>query len=153
MLISNRNRKKMKKQLTTLLVIFTTINLFSQLPKIVFEDDVDEVYTKMELKGIDTDSKLLYGYFFYGKDEDLLKQLNRELKKEEFTFVRAEPIDDDGMIILHLEKVEKMTREKLRKRELYLTEKAKEFEVDYNGWDVGNINPELPITTLSLIHI
>jgi len=137
----------MKKQLSILLIIFLSINLFSQTTKVEFEDDIDEVYTRMELRGINTSSELLYGYFFYGKNVDNLKSLSNELKKENFKFVRAEPIDDDERIILHIEKVEKMTRDDLRKREKYLREKATVHNVDYDGWDVGNINPELPLTT------
>jgi tetratricopeptide (TPR) repeat protein len=137
----------MKKQLNTLLIIFISLNLFSQVTKIEFEDEIDEIFTKMELQGIKTNSDLLYGYFFYGKDDKLLKELSSELKKEGFKFVRAETIEDNETIILHLEKVEKMTRNDLRKREKFLNEIAGRYKTDYDGWDVGNANSEIPLTT------
>lgn len=145
--LKKKKKKKMKKQLNTIVLILISISLFSQVPKIEFEDDIDEIFTRMELQGIDVKSDLLYGYFFYGKDENLLKELSGILKQEGYKFVRAELTEDKVTIFLHMEKVEKMNRKNLREREKYLTQTAIKFKVDYDGWDVGNINPEMPLTT------
>ena len=53
---------------------------------ITFEK-VQEMYTNMHANGVDTDTKMLYGYFFTNVEPKQLEKVSEHLKKDGFEYV------------------------------------------------------------------
>jgi len=108
-------------------------------------EGIDDIFERMELQGIDTSEKLLYSYFFLNNTSKELKRIATALEKDEYRTVRIDNVEDK--FLLQVEKIESHSRESLCKREKQLNEKAKLFDIDnFDGWDVGNIDPSKPLT-------
>lgn len=109
--------------------------------------NINSIFDKMELQGVDTKKPLLFGYFFYDKDQSKLEKLKDELLKENYQLVRLEKTEKPAFI-LHVEKVEIHSRSSLLERETQLNKLAKKFQVElYDGWDVGNADPTKALVT------
>lgn len=109
--------------------------------------NINSIFDKMELQGVDTKKPLLYGFFFYDKDTLKLEKLKDELVKDNYKFVRLERIEKQDFI-LHVEKVEIHSRTSLLEREAQLDKLSKKFHVTtYDGWDVGNPDPTKPLVS------
>jgi tetratricopeptide (TPR) repeat protein len=112
------------------------------------EKGIETVFTNLELQGIDSQQKLLYGYFFYHTSKEPLEKLKNQLLKNDYRVARFEEIEAN-QFILHLEKVESHTRQSLLARENELAKLAQQFKIDtYDGWDVGNIDSSKPLISL-----
>ena len=81
------------------------------------------------------DGPSLWGYFFVG-DADKLKATSASLVRIGYRFVEIYQ-DENGRTHLHLERVEAHTPESLHVRNLELDNLAKQFGVEYDGFDVG----------------
>lgn len=57
----------------------------------------------MKSNGVNTDSEMLYGYFFTNKTREPLDKLADEIKKENYKFVDIY-LDEDNLLWLHVEK-------------------------------------------------
>jgi tetratricopeptide (TPR) repeat protein len=111
--------------------------------------NINSIFDKMELQGVDTKKPLLFGYFFYDKDKSKLENLKNELLNDNYQLVRLEMIEKNEFI-LHIEKVEIHTRSSLLERENQLEKLSKKFKVEtYDGWDVGNADPTKPLVSKS----
>lgn len=111
--------------------------------------NINSIFAKMELQGVDTKKALLFGYFFYDKDKSKLENLKNALLKDNYKLVRLEKTEKKGFI-LHVEKVETHTRASLLDRENQLEKLSKKFKVEtYDGWDVGNADPTKPLVSKS----
>lgn len=109
---------------------------------------IDTIFDKLEVQGVDTRKNLLYGYFFYDKDKLKLEQLKKELVAQLYNIVKLERINGNIEFTLHVEKVESHTRQSLLEREEGLRLLATKYQVaSYDGFDVGNANPAMPIVT------
>lgn len=133
------------KKIFLLLLILLNIASCSTAQDKERQANINSIFDKMELQGVDTKKPLLYGYFFFDKDKSKLEQLKNELLKEDYKLVRLEKIDKEEFI-LHVEKVEIHSRASLFERENQLDKLAKKFQVaTYDGWDVGNADPTKPL--------
>lgn len=127
----------MKKLISIFFVLLNFTNCMNA-QKSEREININSIFNKMELQGIETKKPLLYGYFFYDNNKENLEKLKDKLLKEKYSFVRLEKVDKKNHI-LHIEKVEIHSRASLLKREIELDEISKNFNVEtYDGWDVGN---------------
>jgi tetratricopeptide (TPR) repeat protein len=109
--------------------------------------NINSIFDKMELQGVDTKKPLLYGFFFYDKDKSKLEKLKDELLKANYKLVRLENTEKQEFI-LHVEKVEIHSRASLLKRENHLDKLSKTFQVaTYDGWDVGNADATKPLVS------
>jgi tetratricopeptide (TPR) repeat protein len=112
------------------------------------ESEINSIFEKMELQGVDTKKPLLYGYFFYDKDVSKLDRIEKELLQANYQVVRLEMIDDQEYI-LHVEKIETHSRTSLLERQNQLDKLAEEYKITYDGWDVGNADPTKPIVSMN----
>jgi len=135
------------KSIQILIILFISTNVIGQKSDLKFENNIDEIFTRMELQGIKINSKMLYGYFFYGENKKQLEKLKRELAKENYEIVRLDELKEDKTNVLHLQKVEIQSRETLGNTNKRFKLLAKKYNIEYDGWDVGNKNPEEPIMT------
>ncbi len=111
------------------------------------QSNINSIFDKMELQGVDTKKPLLYGYFFYDREKLKLEKLKDELVKDNYKLVRLE-LTEKQEFILHVEKVEIHSRASLFKRENQLDKLSKTFKVGtYDGWDVGNADPTKPLVS------
>jgi tetratricopeptide (TPR) repeat protein len=110
------------------------------------EADINSIFDKMELQGVDTKKPLLYGYFFYDKEKSKLDRVKEELVQANYKVIRFE-MTEKQEYILHVEKIETHSRISLLERENQLDKLAKKYEVTYDGWDVGNADPTKPLVS------
>lgn len=109
--------------------------------------NINSIFDKMELAGVDVTKPLLYGYFFYDKDKSKLEKFKDELLKEHYKLVRLDMTKRKDYI-LHMEKVEVHSRASLFEREQQLDKLSKTFQIAvYDGWDVGNADQTKPLVT------
>lgn len=59
----------------------------SQSNKIPLEK-IDEMFSNLKAKGVNTDTKMLWGYFFNSATKDKLALVSNELKTDGFEFVK-----------------------------------------------------------------
>lgn len=111
---------------------------------ITFEK-VQEMYTNMHSNGVDTDNKMLYGYFFTNVEPKQLEKVSEHLKKDGFEYVDIYP-DETGEYWLHLERIEIHNAKSLFELNKKLYAVADKFKVtSYDGFDVGNADKNQPI--------
>ncbi len=105
------------------------------------------IFDRLEAQGVETRKPLLYGYFFFDKESTKLERLAADLTKQNYSLVRLEK-NDDGVFVLHVEKVEVHSADSLLQREDELRSLARRFLVaTYDGWDVGNADPTKPLVS------
>jgi tetratricopeptide (TPR) repeat protein len=110
--------------------------------------NIEYIFNRMSLHGVDTKQPLLYGYFFIGTQKANLEKLKKEVVSQGYKVVRLEKIENDSSYILHIEKIESHSVASLKKREKDLKDLAKKHAVEsYDGWDVGNTDPTKPVTS------
>lgn len=140
------------KQMTMRKLIFTLFILLNALSYSNAQENerianINFIFDKMELEGVNTNAPLLYGYFFFDKDKLKLEKLKDELLKDNYKLVRLEKTEKLEFV-LHVEKVEIHSRASLLERENQLDKLSKSFDVEkYDGWDVGNADPTKPLVT------
>jgi len=106
-------------------------------------DAINSIFDRIEALGIDTNQELLYGYFFVGKNKSQMESLKQALEQQLYSFVEIRK--EDKEFVLHIEKIERHTRESLFTIKQNFTKLAESYGVSYDGFDVGNINPAKPL--------
>jgi len=104
---------------------------------------INSIFDRLEVQGINTKQEFLYGYFFYDKNKSKLEKLKQALEEQSYSFVEIRK--DDGMFVLHMDKVEQHTRETIFVTKQNLTKLATTFGVSYDGFDLGNSDPTKPL--------
>ncbi len=109
------------------------------------QQNINTIFERMEIQGVDLHHPLLYGYFFADSDKQKLEKLSRKLKKEHYNIIRLEETVSKGFL-LQVEKVETHSRTSLHKRNLEFARLAEKFEIQsYDGWEVGHADPSQPL--------
>ena len=108
---------------------------------------INSIFDKIEAQGVDTKQKLLYGYFFFDKDNSKLEKLKTDLINQSYKFVEIAN-RDKGELMLHVEKAEQLTRQTLFDKEQHLRQLASQYKIErYDGFDVGNPVPTKPLVS------
>ncbi len=129
----------MKKAFIILLLL--TLGMSSNAQIDARMKDIQTIFKRMELSGVDVNVPLLYGYFFYDKDLQRLTTVKDKLLAQKYQLVRMEK-GEDGLYVLHVQKVEKHSALTLYQRD----KKFREIS-SYDGWDVGNPDKTKPLTS------
>jgi hypothetical protein len=108
----------------------------------ISKEQLVEMFNSLEQSNINTDSELLWGYFFIDKDTLKLNALANHLRIEGYSFVRLFQIEQDNKLsddfLLHMEKIEKHSVESLNSRNMQFYSLIKKFGIkSYDGMDVG----------------
>ena len=103
----------------------------------ITKEKIEEIYNNMHQSGINTDVKMLYGYFFTNTEPEKLKKVAEELK-DQFEYVNIYP-DDTKQYWLHMERIEIHNAKTLFElnKKLYAVA-AKHKITSYDGFDIGN---------------
>ena len=113
-------------------------NSQSQANKISLEK-IEEMFSNMKANGVNTDTTMLWGYFFTAKKKDKFDQVSDELKSKKFDFVEIYQADDKSYW-LHLERKEIHNAKSLFQLDDELYEIADNYKITYDGFDVGNVD-------------
>ena len=104
---------------------------------------INSIFDRLEVQGVDTKQELLYGYFFYNESKSKLEKLKQALEQQSYSFVEIRK--EDKLFLLHVEKIERHTRQSLFAAEQNITKLAENYGVSYDGFDVGNSDPAKPL--------
>ena len=127
--------------------IVILITCFSSIGVGAKMSNVELIFNKMELQGIDVSQELLYGYFFLSKSKTSLVSIQKILLQQHYTFVELHKAEN-SVFVLHVEKIEKHTRKSLMQRDEELEKLVLRFsDIEYDGWDVGNVDSKKPLIT------
>lgn len=107
-------------------------------------EKIEEMFSKMKSSGVNTNSKMLWGYFFKSKNKDKFEQVANELKAKDFDFVEIYKTKDK-MYWLHLERKETHSANSLYQLDDELYEIADKYQIAYDGFEVGNVDKNKPI--------
>lgn len=118
-------------------------NSQSKSDKISMEK-IQEMFSNMKSNGVNTDTTMLWGYFFTAKKKDNFEQVASELKTKNFDFVEIYQADDKSYW-LHLERKETHNAKSLYKLDDELYEVADKYKITYDGFDVGNVDKDKAI--------
>ena len=139
---------------STIILLFSLVTLYTSCNSQVKVSDnsndieqINSIFDKIEIQGVDTKQNLLYGYFFFDKDKTKLENLKMDLVKQSYNFVELAK-RDKGQLMLHVEKLESLTRQTLYNKEQALRQLASKYKVEsYDGFDVGNSDPTKPLVS------
>ncbi len=99
----------------------------------------------MKANGVNTDTKMLYGYFFTHTEPNKLQTVADELKGLKFEYVDIYQ-DEEQTYWLHMERIETHTAQSLFELNKQLYGIAAKHNVSsYDGFDVGNPDKTKPI--------
>ncbi|WP_051155475.1 DUF695 domain-containing protein [Winogradskyella psychrotolerans] len=102
------------------------------------KEEIIEFFEQMKSNGTDTNTKMLYGYFFTNNEPKKLEKVSQELKKQGFEYVDIYP-DETNQYWLHMERIEIHNSESLYSLNKKLYAIADKFSIkSYDGFDVGN---------------
>lgn len=106
---------------------------------------VEDFYTNLKEKGVNTDTIMLYGYFFTNETKKPLEAAAEELKKKNFQFVEIYQ-SDDNIYWLQVERKEKHNSNSLYNLNKELYALACKYNLEsYDGYEVGNVDPSKAI--------
>jgi Regulator of ribonuclease activity B/Family of unknown function (DUF695) len=107
--------------------------------KITF-GEIDQMFSKMRAEGVNTDTTMLYGYFFTNGNAEALKKVAAELKLKKFQFVEIYQ-DTAKTFWLHLKRKEIHHSKTLFELDKELYAIAEKYRLNsYDGFDVGNVD-------------
>lgn len=119
-------------------------NSDSQMNMIPVEE-IEEIYDKMKTDGVNTDTIMLYGYFFTNNEPKGLENVATELKEMNFDYVDIYQ-DEDSTYWLHMERIEKHNAKSLFELNKSLYKIAEKHKIDsYDGFDIGNADKTKPL--------
>lgn len=99
-----------------------------------------EAFQSMKAYGWDTNSEMKWGFFFVDPSKEKLEAVYGALQDKEYMLEAIYQVEDSKMWTLHASKIERLTPEKLHRRNLAFHELADHFAVEcYDGWDVSPI--------------
>ena len=107
-------------------------------------EKIQEMFTNMKNQGVNTDQKMLWGYFFTSNKKDKFEQVANELKEKNFDFVEIFQAEDKSQW-LHLERKEIHNAKSLYELDEELYEIAEKYGINYDGFDVGNVDKDKAI--------
>jgi len=107
-------------------------------------EEIEEMFSNMKSNGVNTDTTMLWGYFFTAKKKDKFEEVVNELKSKKFDFVEIYQADDKSYW-LHLERKETHNAKSLYNLDDELYEIADKYKITYDGFDVGNVDKDKPI--------
>ena len=109
-------------------------------------ENIEEMFRNMSENGWNVEGDLLFGYFFFHRTEQDLKNLLHHLSAKSYELAELFEIEDGstgkgtGRFVLHVERVETHSPESLAKRNVEFTELAVSWHIDlYDGFDVGPV--------------
>jgi hypothetical protein len=101
-------------------------------------DKIEEFYSNMHKNGVNTDTLMLYGYFFTNSTPEKLEMVAEELKGQDFKYVDIYQ-DEDNLYWLHMERTEIHNSKSLFELNQKLYSIADKYQIEsYDGFDVGN---------------
>ena len=104
------------------------------------KEEIVGFFDNMKSNGVDTNTKMLYGYFFINDEPKKLEKLAEDLKKQGFKYVDIYQ-DETSQYWLHMERIEMHDSESLFNLNKQLYTIADKFSVkSYDGFDVGNVD-------------
>ncbi|MET0636617.1 MAG: ribonuclease E inhibitor RraB [Chitinophagaceae bacterium] len=100
---------------------------------------VISMFEKMGSNGMPINNELKWGFYFLDRRRDNLKKVYDELRSHDYNLEAVEEMEN-GVYQLYVSKVEKLSPEKLHKRNVAFNELAEYCNVfSYDGWDVEKI--------------
>jgi hypothetical protein len=105
---------------------------------------IEEMFSNMHANGMNTDQIMHWGYFFTSTKKDKFDQIANKLKRENFEFVEIFQAEDNSYW-LHLERKEIHDTKSLYELDEKLYSIADEYNIIYDGFDVGNVDKDKPI--------
>lgn len=100
---------------------------------------VTAMFEQMHADGVDTSSRLKWGYFFFHSSVAQLVELRTALEKVDYQFEELHETEESEWV-LQMSKAEVHTPESLHKRNLKFNDLVTQWDIDlYDGWDVGRI--------------
>lgn len=102
-------------------------------------EKIEEMFSNMKSNGVNTNTTMLWGYFFTSNKKDKFDQVAKELKSEKFAFVEIYQTDDKNYW-LHLERKETHNAKSLYELDEELYKIADKYQITYDGFDVGNVD-------------
>jgi len=102
-------------------------------------EKIQEMFSNMKSNGVNTDTTMLWGYFFTSNKKDKFDQVANELKAQKFEFVDTFQADDKSYW-LHLERKETHNAKSLFQLDEELYKVADKYKIHYDGFDVGNVD-------------
>lgn len=107
-------------------------------------EELAGLYEMMQRDGVNTDTLLLYGYFFFSETENNLKLLAIELKQQEYKLVNLYS-EDNQLYTLHVERIEQHNAKSLFDLHENLYAVAAKYEVLYDSFNIGNTDKTKPL--------
>lgn len=110
-------------------------------------EQVEAFFENMKAKGVNTDTTMLYGYFFTNETKAPLERAAKELKDKGFQFVEIHQ-SDDKIYWLQIQRKEIHNGQSLYSLNKELYKLANSYNLQsYDGYDVGNVDPTKAIVT------
>ena len=108
-------------------------------------NNIDSIFKKIELQGVNINTQLLYGYFFVDNDKKKLNTFKDKLIDSSFDFVSIEKLEDE-FYLLHIEKIEIHSKKSLLNQITDFEKLAKTNNIQsFDGWDIGNSDKSKPL--------
>lgn len=104
-------------------------------------ETIQGLFARMQSQGINTDTLLLYGYFFNAKNKAELQNAVSPLKELNLRYVNIYPADSSDLWWLHMERIETNSPQSLFDFNKKLYSIANMYHIVYDGYDVGNADP------------
>lgn len=100
---------------------------------------VQLMFEKMSIEGFPVNDQLKWGFYFLDNNSDNLNKVFDELRSHDYHLEELEEVAD-GEYQLYVSKIERLTPEKLHRRNVAFNELAAYCKVDsYEGWDVEKL--------------
>lgn len=144
--LKNRNYSVISFILLFSLFISTEVQSQNKyVSHIISKEKIDQMFANMKANGVNSNTVMLWGYFFTNEKSGPLKIVASELEQKKFKFV--EIYQDSGQIYwLHMERQEIHNSESLFELDKDLYAIAEKYKLrSYDGFDVGNVDKTKPI--------
>ncbi len=107
-------------------------------------EKIEEMFSNMHSNGVNTDTIMLWGYFFTSNKKVNFDKVANELKSKNLDFVEIFQAEDKSYW-LHLERKEIHNAKSLYQLDEELYTIADKYKITYDGFDVGNVDKDKPI--------
>lgn len=92
------------------------------------------IFEDLKSKDFDITNKLTWSFYFFNEEENKLRQVIKELNGYDYT-IELSKFEDEYRLVAT--KIEILTPEKLKKRNIAFSELADYCDVLYDGWEVS----------------